>query len=618
MKLENLFKEHGRLDLRKLEGNFYSRSLVEKQLNLFWTENPVFHQFVQQNAELETVRKWVYNYLTDYERKTLNNQFYLNMLDRNIARKCIDVMKSIFSKRSEDLTGYSLLHDLIKMGHHNTMQVSLSLIEELRHLFLGMKGNTGSRRQLLFVNQAENPDSRQAAVIRSNALNMVSAQIQQKMARYRCGLDEAVVIRRTLNRNRILAYFGGTKADWHDWTWQCRHVIRDAETLGKLIDLTPREYEAVRTAVRCKLPFGITPYYLSLMDKEPGRDFDHAVRAQVIPPLSYVEDMIDSRKRGADLDFMGEKDTSPLELVTRRYPMVAILKPYNSCAQICVYCQRNWEIDDVLAEEAKAPEKKLDAALNWLGANTSINEILVTGGDPAVMSDEITRKILDRLACMQHIRRIRIGTRVPVVLPMRITDRYADLLASLVEPGQREVVMMTHFEHPYEVTPESMEAVQRLKARGIPVYNQTVFTIENARRYEMACLRVALRKIGVDPYYTFNTKGKEETRAYRVPIARLVQEQVEEARLTPGLDRTDEGVFNIPRLGKSYLRAGQDHEVIMVLANGSRVYEFFPWDQNFADTKPYLYQDVPVLEFLGAICQRGENSEDYKTIWYYF
>jgi len=134
----------------------------------------------------------------------------------------------------------------------------------------------------------------------------------------------------------------------------------------------------------------------------------------------------------------------------------------------------------------------------------------------------------------------------------------------------------------------------------------------------MAALRKNLRLIGVEPYYTFNAKGKEETGAYRVPIARLLQEQTEEARLNPGLDRTDEAVFNIPRLGKNYLRAGQDYDVIMILPDGSRLYEFYPWDHSTAESSPYLHKDVPVLDFLSTMERRGEDYKDYRSIWYYY
>ncbi len=618
MEINNLLKEGKRLNYRLLDNYRYKEAAFEQQLNLFWAENPVLHQLVQQHADLEAIRKWIYNYLADYERKTLYNHFYSNMLERNIARKCIQVLKNVFSKRSEDLTGYSILSDFMKMAHHQKRDVSLGFIEELRHLFLGMKGNTGLEGQIVSMEHFNHSDPRAAARSRSDILNSATSGIKKRLVNYRCGLDEEVILQRLSNRKRIMAFFGATDKQWNSWSWQCRHIIRDARTLSQVVDLSPSELKAVEKVTLNRLPFGVTPYYLTLMDFNSAGRWDRAVRAQVIPPLDYVDNILKSREQGLDLDFMGEKDTSPVELVTRRYPLIAIFKPHNTCAQICVYCQRNWEIQDVMAEEAKAHQSTINKALDWFEKNTALEEILITGGDPGIISNALTKKILGRLAKMNHIRRIRIGTRVPVVLPMRITDEYADILGSFVKPGKREVVLMTHFEHPYEVTPESMEAVQRLRARRVTVYNQTVFTVENARRFEMASLRIALRRIGVDPYYTFNAKGKEETRAYRAPIARLVQEQAEESRLTPGLDRTDEAVFNIPRLGKNYLRAGQDHEVIMIMPNGARIYEFYPWDQNIFDTGPYLHEDVPIMDFLLEMARRDEDPEDYKSIWYYF
>ncbi len=595
----------------------FKRGNITAELELFWEENPVFHQLVHQNTELEAIRKWVYNYLAEYEKKTLQTHYYVDMLDRNIARKCVHVLKNTFSKRSEDLTGFSVLETLVKLAHHNEVNVSLGFIRELRQLFLGMKGNTGLSNKVTVLKDAAKPEFPTSESVNLKTLDKVAEEIKSRMVQYRSGLEDDIINIRKQNVKRIINYFGADSEKWNDWYWQSRHTIRDARTLGDIIDLTPRERLAIEKAWAGKLPFGITPYYASLMDKSPDRVRDHAVRAQVIPPQDYVENVLKSKEMGLDMDFMGEKETSPVELVTRRYPGIAILKPFNTCAQICVYCQRNWEIDDCLSDAA-APDHKLERALDWFRQNSAIEEVLVTGGDPGIMSDTILSKLLSQLAEIKHIRRIRIGTRVPVVLPMRITEQFADLLARFIEPGKRELSLMTHFEHPYEVTPESLKAIQTLRDRGIPVYNQTVFTIENSRRFEMTALRRNLRKIGVDPYYTFNTKGKDETKAYRVPIARLIQEQTEEARLSPGLDRTDEAVFNIPRLGKSYLRAGQDHDVIMIMPNGSRIYEFYPWDQAFADTKPYLYEDVPVLDFLLEMSNRGDNPQDYKSIWYHF
>jgi len=247
-----------------------------------------------------------------------------------------------------------------------------------------------------------------------------------------------------------------------------------------------------------------------------------------------------------------------------------------------------------------------------------VGDVLVTGGDPLVMEDSQLRRLLGKLAEMKQIYRIRIGTRTPVVLPMRWTDSLVSLLSGYHEPPHREVAIVTHFEHSYEVTPEAMGAVQRIRKEGISVYNQEVFTVENSRRYETAKLRRDLKSIGVDPYYTFNMKGKEETRRYMVPIARILQERKEEARLLPGLDRTDEPVFNVPRLGKNHLRAGQDRRLVMVLPDGSRVYEFHPWEKNITPTPPYNYIDVPIYDYLEELAARGENIRDYRTIWYYY
>jgi lysine 2,3-aminomutase len=203
-------------------------------------------------------------------------------------------------------------------------------------------------------------------------------------------------------------------------------------------------------------------------------------------------------------------------------------------------------------------------------------------------------------------------------MPMRITDELVNMIGAFHNPPRLEIALVTHFEHSYEITPDSLEAVQRLRQAGISVYNQQVYTIENSRRFELAKLRRDLKSIGIDPYYTFNMKGKEETAGYMVPIARILQERKEETRLLPGLDRTDEPIFNLPKLGKNYLRSALDRRLVMILPDGSRVYEFHPWEKNLAAMPPYNYVDVPIHEYLMELVNRGENIQDYRTIWYYY
>lgn len=176
----------------------------------------------------------------------------------------------------------------------------------------------------------------------------------------------------------------------------------------------------------------------TVMDFNASRMLDHSVRAQVIPTREYVERMDCNRAQGQhSFDFMQERDTSPIDLVTRRYPRIAILKPYNTCAQVCVYCQRNREIAKPMDEHAPAPAEKLDSALRWLRRHPGVTEVLITGGDPLVAGTALIEQLLRRLARMRHIERIRIGSRVFVTLPQRLTETLASVIARYHEPGRR-------------------------------------------------------------------------------------------------------------------------------------------------------------------------------------
>jgi lysine 2,3-aminomutase len=397
------------------------------------------------------------------------------------------------------------------------------------------------------------------------------------------------------------------------------NILRDTGQISRLLTLSGEEKKAIASARKHHLPFGITPHYISLMDDDLECKRDRAVRAQVIPPSSYVKGTIQAKDDGRCMDFMLESDTSPVDLITRRYPSICIFKPYNTCPQICVYCQRNWEIDDAMQSGAMAPDDKIHEAVEWIRAHPAIHEVLITGGDPLAMNDQRLDWILGLVADIPSVERIRIGTRTPVTLPMRINDHLVSILAKYRIPGKRQVSVVTHVQHPYEVNPDMAVAVERLRSRGISVYNQLVYTFFVSRRFEAAYLRRLLAKIGIDPYYTFNSKGKEETSAYRVPIARLMQEQKEESRLLPGLSRTDEAVYNVPGLGKSYLRMTSFRDLISILPDGSRLYEFHPWERNITtEMKTHISKDVPILGYLQRLEEIGEDARDYETIWYYF
>ena len=538
-----------------------------------------------------------------------------------LVRDSIRVFLTIISLRSEKLVGYSFvqyMHDLLYEENVKDIEKpSPDFFAELEHLFRGLMGKSG-----IYPDKAPvftRHEGKKAAKLRSTDLSRMARGAQRHLDRYPCGLDNSAIRKRSTNKSRILKYFNATEQEWNDWKWQTRHIIRNAETLKSLVKLTDEEYEAVVLAKENRIPFGITPYYLSLLDYQAGGKNDYAIRAQVIPPLNYVKKLKAFREKNEpSMDFMLERNTSPIEGITRRYPMIVILKPILTCPQICVYCQRNWEIEDVYSPSAALSREKLDAAIQWIADTPEIREVLVTGGDPLLLSNSKIEYLLRKLSRIEHVERIRIGTRTPVTMPQRMTDSLIRIISRFHAPGKREILIVTHFEHSYEITPQSMNAVQKFLRNGIKVYNQLVFTRYNSRKFEAAALRLKLCLIGVTPYYTFNTKGKEETDDYRAPIPRLLQEQQEEARLLPGSARTDEIVFNVPGLGKNYLRAVQHRDVISVLPDGRRVYEFHPWEKKLHLANTYVYTDVSIYKYLKRLKAMGENTSLYRTIWYYY
>ncbi len=594
---------------------------IRKRLLRILDMVPALKEILLSGSSLEGKRKKISEYLSNMLIATFDDDPAIPPLEWVLTRDTITAFRTMLSSRSERLAGYSLLRyldDLLReKSFEDDEKPSSGFLAELEHLLRGITGKTGvyAEKAPAFVKY----EGTRAAKLRSTDLSRMGRTTQEFLNRYSCGLDDEVVRARSKNKTRILKYFGATELEWEKWTWHTRHIIRNADVLNDLVKLTDEQYQAVKFAREHKIPFGITPYYLSLMDYEPGHGRDDAVRAQVIPSIDYVTKMKVFREISEpSMDFMLERNTSPIEGITRRYPMIVILKPILTCPQICVYCQRNWEIEDVYSSNAAISREKLDKAIDWIAERQEISEVLITGGDPFLLSNARIENLLYRLSQIDHLERIRIGTRTPVTLPQRTTDALARDINHFHNPGKREVVIVTHFEHPYEITPQAMAAVQKFRRYGMEVYNQLVYTFYNSRKFEAAALRQKLRQIGVTPYYTFNTKGKEETDDYRVPIARLLQEQKEEARLLPGTVRTDETVFNVPGLGKNYLRATQHRDIISILPDGRRVYEFHPWEKKLALVDTYAYTDVSIYEYLKKLRAFGEDTSLYKSIWYYY
>ena len=584
----------------------------------FFREAKDWLPLLSWQTDLEVIRQALLERINRAHFDTYAHKVFEHELDRIIVRDAAEAFRGLLHPRSERLAGFSVLQALVETVRGQPLRsLSEAFWAEICHLVRGLNGHVRLHEDY-FLKLPPRVRGRRAALLRSQELDRLGRSVDRKLLRFPDGLAEDVVFRRRQQKERILHATHGSELGWEDWRWQLRHLARSAQELQAFAPLTPDERERIQRARRKHLPFGVTPYYASLLDAEPKDGRDRALRNQVIPPESTLSHWGKDEENREPQDFMLERDTSPIDAVTRRYVGVAILKPYQSCPQICVYCQRNWEIQGPLEPGARIRPDTLRDALAWLAAHPTVREVLVTGGDPLVLSDEDLREILDELACIPHIERIRIATRMLVTLPMRFTDELCELLASYRRPGLRDLCVVTHVQHPYEVTPDMVTAVNRLRSRGVMVYNQLVFTFFVSRRFEAASLRLLLKRIGIDPYYTFYPKGKAETQEYRVPIARLLQEQKEEARLLPGMCRTDEAVYNVPGIGKNYLNSRQHRDLIGIRPDGARVYEFHPWEKKITAQKTYVGEDVAILEYLERLAAWGEDPADYESIWYYY
>jgi lysine 2,3-aminomutase len=292
-------------------------------------------------------------------------------------------------------------------------------------------------------------------------------------------------------QRRIMAYFGATEKEWQDWRWQLRHRITTVEVLKELIPLTPEEMEAIQ-AVQKVYRWAVSPYYLSLMGDDPNCP----IRRQALPSRMELEDKLGI----PDLpDPMAEELTSPAPCITRRYPDRLIINVTNQCAMYCRHCQRRRNIGEV---DTTRSRKELEQALDYIRANPEIRDVLITGGDALMLSDQMLDWLLTELDRIPHVEIKRIGTRVPVTLPQRITSELCQVLAK-----HPPIYLNTQFNHPREITEEAKLACDRLVEAGVVLGNQSVLLRGiNNHPFIMRKLNQELLKIRVRPYYLFHAK----------------------------------------------------------------------------------------------------------------
>ena len=598
---------------------------MAKRWQKCWHVAPDIFLLLKESANIDACRQKTMNYLNAAEMAFRNDFYELSNAEFILFEQALVVLKNLFSKRYERIANTSPLEYLWKASRTGDSEVTDDFIDEFEHLFRAIKGHTHVYPSHL-MEGAVSPDfqkysGRESAIKRSDFLDDLGNKVDIYLRRYPDGLLPHIEEIRKENRKRILNAFNATEDDWNDYKWQFHHAIRDEkglEILKKVVKISEEEEKSIRLSIANDIPFAITPHYLSLMDEVPS-DFDYAIRKQVFPPLNYSEAMVSHKNdRAITFDFMREHDTTPCDLVTRRYPKVAILKLVDTCPQICVYCQRNWLITSPLDDRVKVSKSAVTNALKWIAEHDQIMDLLITGGDPLILPNEVLGDLLAELAQIPHLQSIRFATRTLVTVPQRLDNRFLDLLSKYHEPGRRTIYLVSHIQHPYEICREVADACQKVRERGLMIYNQQVYTFANSRRFETVALRIALKKIGIDPYYVFNMKGKTEMEDYSVPVARILQERKEEARILPGIFRTDEPVFNVPFLGKNHIRSWQDHELISIRPDGKRVYAFHPWEKNIRAVDPYIYTDVTIRGYLEKLKARGEDIEAFRSIWYYY
>lgn len=296
-------------------------------------------------------------------------------------------------------------------------------------------------------------------------------------------------------------------ADWNDWRWQMRHAIRNLKALEEHVALTEDERRGcVDTASIFRM--GITPYYLSLMDPERA---DCPVRMQAIPRAA--EAVV---RPGELADPLGEDKTRPVTALVHKYPDRVLLLATDSCSVYCRHCTRR---RITKGGEAELSRSELTKALGYIKAHPEVRDVLISGGDPLMLSDERLDELLGAVRAIPHVEMIRIGTRNPVCLPMRVTAALAQVLRK-----HAPLYVVTHFNHPKEVTVEAREACERLVDCGVPVENQVVLMrgVNSSARIitelSHACLRMRVR-----PYYLHQMDVAEGCEHLRTPLAEGVR-----------------------------------------------------------------------------------------------
>lgn len=299
-------------------------------------------------------------------------------------------------------------------------------------------------------------------------------------------------------KEKIKEVLNATEDQWNDWEWQMANRINNTDILCKIINIDKSEIDNVASTYA----WAISPYYASLMDEN---DITCPIRRIAIPCSAELSD-----NEGV-LDPMQEELTNPAGAITRRYPDRLIINVTSECGSYCRFCQRRRHIG---CRYGMAPEEEIKSSIQYIKENSEIRDVLITGGDPLTLKDDALEYILSSLRSIPHVEIIRLGTRLPVTLPMRITQKLAAMLKKY-----HPLYINTHFNHPKEITQESKAAAEMLADAGIPLGNQMVLLNGiNNNKDIVKYLNQELLKIRIKPYYIFHPKAVKGTSHFSCSI----------------------------------------------------------------------------------------------------
>ncbi|HSH19999.1 MAG TPA: hypothetical protein VLA03_06085, partial [Draconibacterium sp.] len=540
-------------------------------------------------------------------------------------------------------------------------------------------------------------------------------QILCWMNKYRSGIDPDIIELRKQNKQRIIGalikkidsgeissevYFFNPQSTreqkeekmnewWQDGKFHLHFAVRSPKVLNEMLDfsLDPDTMNILFEAKKKGIPFFVNPYYLSLLNVQTPEfavGADLAIRCYVVYSQQLVEEFgeIEAWEK-EDKVQPGKPNAAgwilPSHNIHRRYPEVAIFIPDTAgraCGGLCASCQRMYDFQtgryNFNLEKLKPNEswnERLPKLLDYFKDDAQLRDILITGGDALMSSNENLKTILDEVYKMAvrkknenrlraknekyaEIVRVRIGTRLPVYLPQRITPELGKILsvfkAKAIKIGIKQFIIQTHFESPMEVTPEAKRAVALLLKSGWSVTNQQVFTAAGSRRGHSAKLRKVLNDIGVLTYYTLTVKGFKENSSNFAPNARAVQEQLEEKVIGQISEEdiimtktlmekpeemreninylrnkneipflaTDRNILNLPGVGKSLT-----FRTIGITRYGRRILEFeYDQTRNHSPAinkmgKVIIIESKSIGEYLQQLEEMGEDPNEYNGIY---